>query len=228
MSDYTTRLELTDAEMLAIDGLVPRIQPEVEKAKARLALTQQIEGLNSEQVALLHGLIERAQTAGRLKLCYDSLKYCKACGSQAGYAKYKSGRNKGRDNHKKPLMMAGVDFSDSFIRFAGYTSLGCCTTCWNLIKPELVKRLADVKAEIPESITGTPSRFKWFKNRHCTRCDWTGSEHEMKQLPAVMGGWYPGRCPNCSAENRWLGESLIKDAKGFTLVEVAAASAGAQ
>jgi hypothetical protein len=216
----TTKIELTDDELLALVGLPERFQSAIDVAKQRKALGAEIADLTEKQIALIHSIITFATKQGRLRFCRKPLRHCEVCNQRAGYARYKSGRNKGQENINKPLSFGGIDLSDDFVSWVGHASLGCCYECWDAIKPALVPRLLEIQAEIPQVITGTEPRWKWHANRECKKCGWQGHDGEMTRRPAMMGGGtYPAGCPKCGTETAWFGPDNVPRRDGFTLTE---------
>jgi len=115
--------------------------------------------------------------------------------------------------------MAGVELADRFLRIQGRASLGCCREFWDKVRPKLAARLADVKAEIAEGITGYPPRWKRFRRYKCDQCGWAGHEGQLLKLPALFSGEYAGECPGCHAKNRPLYSNVVKIVTGaFELV----------
>lgn len=215
-------VDLTDEEIVLLDGKCgEKAQAEVNAAKLRLAAVAAFVGLDAKYAGFIADAVSLAKTDGRLGVRWEYGTWCRLCKRSAGYAKYKqSGRyhKKGDENRKKPLTMPLIDLRVSFVTIKGHVSMGCCDQCWAIIKPELKKALASVQAQMPESLTGEPPKWRRFDNRQCRRCGWKGHEGQMMRLPTLMGdGHYFGGCPNCDAENVFLGRPLIEAAEGFTI-----------
>lgn len=224
MGIETTTVYLTDQELALLDGHCNEgVQTEVDKAKARLKTAELLGNVPDNLIPFVSRIIEEARATGRLILSRRSLHYCNVCGKSAGYAKYKrTGRyhRKGEPNYDKPLSLWGVELADRFVRIGGRATLGCCGSCWNKVKPFLADALRDIRAEIPEAITGYPPRWVRYDNRKCSKCGWEGHEGEMGRLPVMMGrGTYPGECPQCHAQNLPMGHTIIKVQDGFQVVE---------
>ncbi len=214
---------LTDDELVVLDGKCgEELQQEVDKAKKRIAARSEFPELLNEESAFIASLVAEANQYGRLIFSRESIRTCKICGKNGGCAvRTRNGRHhrKGDKNYDKPLYLAGLEFAYRFVTMKGYPSLGCCVDCWNKIKPFAAKSLAEVKAVIPEAITGFPPRFTYQSNMRCLSCGWEGHEGQMIHEPTIMGnGTYPARCPKCNALNS-LFSLQVKTTDGFTLEE---------
>jgi hypothetical protein len=82
----------------------------------------------------------------------------------------------------------------------------------------VVKQLKDVVAEVPKSLTGHDPKWLRKRNQKCIQCKWEGHEGQLKPLPALMGGYYPGECPSCGAKNLLFGRDNIESAEGYAIV----------
>ena len=216
-------VRLDDDELLLLDGRCRDVvQATVDIVKSRLAMTQEFE-CRPEIAQLAVEAVAAAKEDGHLAFLYERISHCKVCSKSAGYGKYKRSsqyRRAGETNHAKPLYMSGIELRHSFIKFQGTVRLGCCCACFDEAQPHLARALEGVAAQIPEKITGQPPKFLRYDNRHCTDCGWDGHDGALLPLPSIMGGTYPGKCPNCGTENRLLGKILIEKSPGFTLVEM--------
>lgn len=221
----TYEVDLLDTELLVLDGHCrPEVQALVEAAKRRQEAVARIVRLSPARSALIADIAEYARVHGSIRHIREDIRYCPVCKRSEGYYQY--GRTtryhrKGDVDHNSPRRFTGWDFSDNFVRVQGHVSLGCCDQCYDAIKQALVAELADVQAQVPESITGHPP--KWLKAFHqtCGNCGWTGHEYELELLPRMIGsGYYHGRCPrpNCGAE-KGLFDRAIKTEKTFSVVE---------
>jgi hypothetical protein len=223
----TTLWNLTDEEVACLDGRCsPKTQGEVDKAKARMAARASMPQLTHEGAALVSDVVMLAKTEGQVIFMFRQVRSCRVCGKSAGYAKYKrSGRwhRKGDDDTDKPLTMLGVELASRSVNMHGSVHVGCCEPCFRSLQGELIKALEPIRAEIASAITGHASRFKRYQRRHCTSCGWRGHEGQLEKLPTLMGdGYYPGKCPVCGYENKFLGENKIKMSDGFEIIEVEA------
>lgn len=221
----TSRVDLSDAELLLLDGRCSeKAQAEVDAAKRRAALSASLgPAVFDADARLVQEIVDEAVKNGQLAFYHKSCDHCSTCGKSAGYAKHKrSGRyhRKGQDNYKKPLSLPGIELADRFITIKGHITVGCCRECWDRVKPLVVAAIADVRAEIPEAITGQPPRFKKYDRRKCGKCGWEGHDGQLGMLPALMGGQYPGKCPGCGAENLPFGRIVIESVPGFDVVPV--------
>jgi hypothetical protein len=116
--------------------------------------------------------------------------------------------------------MSGVDLHDSFVIMSGHASIGGCLECVQACLPTLRQLLSDVAAELPKELRNEVSALhKRHRNKKCSACGWAGHEGQMGDMPAIMGGSYKGKCPQCGAENLPLGRTIIETVDGFTVVE---------
>lgn len=218
------KLDLTDDEIVALDGKCrPKVQAEVDAARARLATVADVEGLELHYTHFIAKVVQSANETGRVTFSPRRLQYCNVCCRSGGYAKYKrSSRShrKGDSDHSRPLTMSGVDFNAGFVVIEGYASLGCCSKCLDRVKPILVEKLKGLRAEVPSALTGEPARFKRYGRRRCTKCKWRGHEGQLEMLTSMMGGYYPGKCPSCGASNLFFGATLIRPEEGFDVVPI--------
>lgn len=222
MSDALYSVKLTLPEIIYLDGHCrAEIQQVVDMAKTAQTIS---DGgvLSEKEASMVAELVAVATTKGRLTWRQRAIKNCPCCGRNDGY--YAVARNtrykvKGRPDYDKPKLFTGYDLDSGFIHIQGHISKGCCGSCFPRIAPVLLQRLDGVRTELPQELTGRPSRFKRYGRMQCTVCQWEGHEGELLPLPALMGGNYPGKCPSCGAENRLLGATNVKTVDGFTIVE---------
>lgn len=215
-----TKIELPDEAIILLDGKFgPEIQSIVNIVKERLAIPYS--ELSEEEKKFLIDVKREAINSGKLIYQGKRIRYCDVCGKNAEYAKYpRSGRNhrKGETDWSKQLLFNGIELAERFITMSGYASLGCCELCFNKLLPLLKEFLKTIKAELPDILAG-PIKYKFNQNKKCNKCGWTGHEEQMIKLTAIMGGQYPGECPNCHEGNRFLGKTIIEDDKGYTITE---------
>lgn len=212
----TAEIKLTDDEILLLDGKgTPETQRAVEAAKFRKTLG----GMSDGKKKIISKILEVAATERKLTYCHTSARYCSGCGKTAGYVKYKSGRNKGTSNWNKPLSFSGIEFNRGFVSVQNHISAGGCNDCVREILPYVKEAVKDMAVELPECLRG-PVTYTRFRNRKCLECGWTGHEGELRQLPALFEGRYAGGCPNCPAENRFMGRMVIDFADGHSIIPV--------
>ena len=208
--------------MLVLDGKASdEVQKEIDEVKSKIAHLKSIDSDDPEVSNFIAKVLLECEENGQLVHYHISLRSCDICNKRAGYAKHKRrGRyhNKGDDNHKRPLSFGGIELAKRFVTMQGHARLGCCSGCMSKIKEPLSIRLRDVKAEIPESLTGFPPKWKKWDRMKCKECGWEGHEGQMGQLPAMMGGYYPGQCPKCEAKSLPLGRTMFNHIDGFDLV----------
>ena len=205
----TTSLDLTDREILFLDtfDVSDKTRAAIDAAKIRQSLI--VAGLNERDARLIQKIVSTAREHKKLTYVHDSIRMCFTCGKDAGYAPYKttcrSGR-KGEPNRDKPRYLSAVEFNRGFISMKGILSAGACTNCVDRLRSQILAALEGIECEIPKALSGIDPDKKRVDIRHCKKCDWRGSETEMRKMPALMGGYYPAGCPNCDAVNRPLSE----------------------
>lgn len=219
-----TSYHLTDEQAVLLDGHVDeKNQAQVDAAKFRLQQREKLATVDPKIAGLIADVITEAATNGELGFTYRDLDHCQICDKRESYAVYPRNsrtHNKGDKNYNKPIYIRGVDLKKSFVRVKGYIKLGCCAECWPNVKPVLVAELTDIKAQIPENITGHKPRFLKVRDVVCKKCDWHGHEKQLRKLPALMGGHYEGGCPTCDAENLMFGPELLKRQDTWQVIEV--------
>lgn len=221
----TTSVFLTDEQLLRLDGIDDqKIQQKIDRAKFRLAQNDKLFGIPEKFHDITRRIIEEAVRSGKL-VCYpNSIRHCPVCEKSAGYATYsRSSRyhRKGATNYSKPLKLSGVELAERFISIDGSADVGMCRECWDELQPLITPLIVDIEAEIPEKITGVPPKYKAYDNRKCKQCGWEGHEGQMLPLPAMMGGYYPGQCPECGAKSLPFGPTMFEFMKGRTVVSTA-------
>ena len=217
---FTVRL--TAAELALLDGQCrAEVQADVESAKMALALADS--DLTPGQRKLVAEAVAEATKHGLLVYRGKWITSCSVCGKQGVYARYKSGRNRGRENYDKPLGFNGIELAERFVTMRGHASLGGCDECVSKVRTTLVEALRSVRAELPENLRSTDSpRFKRYASAECTSCGWTGHEGQMTPVRALFEGYYPGGCPKCCAKNEPFGKIIIEtDSSKWVAVEVA-------
>lgn len=221
----TRAVRLTDDELVLLDGRCSdEVQGQIVGAKLRLAARSELSHLTPSQASLVADIVAHAAEQGKLMFCYTEERTCRTCGRNDGYwpvrrtTKYK---RKGKPDTDAPKLHSATDFRVTHVRIKDYCSLGCCDDCLKAIRADLVKRLENVRAELPEALTGHPPKFKAFDRRKCKKCGWTGHEGQMGRLQCWIGeGTYAGKCPTCGAESS-LFNMAFEHVEGREVVEVA-------
>lgn len=210
-------VKLTDEELLLLDG---KCSEKVQTAVDLVKTSKTITGLASpEHAKFVVSVVQEAQTSGKLIFSRSSISYCPVCKTSGSYRLYKSGKNKGRFNYDKPTYIFGVELAYRSVIIRGHVTVGCCSQCWETVKPFVLTALESVKAQMPEALTGHPEKYTRYDKRKCSSCGWEGHEGEMGFLPALMGGNYRGECPKCKVKNEIFGPQKITAAEGFVVVE---------
>ena len=220
MSEAEFSVKLTPNEIVLLDGRCrPDVQSDVDKAKATLALAES--GLSGSEAKMVAELVAVAKAKGRLTFMRCNIRTCPCCGRNDGYLKVSRStryKRKGDTDYDKPIRFSGFDCDAGFVIMDGYISKGFCGACQPRVVPVLLQQLVGIRAELPEGLTGRKPDFLRYDNKECTSCGWTGHEGQMLPVPALMGGHYKGRCPQCNVENRFMGRTIIKTVEGFTVV----------
>jgi hypothetical protein len=227
VSERRTKVALSDAELVLLDGRCSaEAQTEIDAAKRRLAFAAAHADLSAADAGFVADVVNAAIANGRLTYSRAQLLSCSLCERVRTYAKRKRWSRKGAagsPDYDRPIYVPGVDLAQGFVIVQGIARLGCCVDCLTRLRPVLATALADVRAQIPEGITGVPARFVRYGHRHCAECGWDGHEGEMRRERTVLGdGTYPAGCPKCDANNLFLGPTLVAARDGFTVVEAAA------
>ena len=108
---------------------------------------------------------------------------------------------------------------------AGHVSVGACLACVEQATPVLRVELATFPVQLPTALqTDNAPRFKRWDRCRCKKCEWSGHEGQLGRLRTLMNdGDYPGKCPSCGAERRFLGPDPFEKLEGFDVVEGRAA-----
>lgn len=211
--------KLSADEMLLLDGRCrPEVQTVVESARRAISLRSM--GLPDGLAKMASAIVDVALTDGRLIYSPTRIRYCPCCGRSDGYwpvARSTRYKTKGRPDYDKPKTFPARELQRRFVVIQHSIYAGFCDRCEPQMLPVLRTLLAEVKAEIPEALSGRPSAWIWQRNRHCKQCGWTGHEGEMKRSRALMGdGTFPSGCPSCGAGGMF--SSVVEIADGHTLV----------
>jgi len=214
---------LTEDELVSIRGLVK--SERAVNLIEELVRIRELQSGDSSADRFIAGIVELAQRTGKLGYNRRRLSDCPVCGKQKTYARYERtslNHDKGDLNYDKPIYLQGVDVKDSFIRMEGYGKYMCCANCFGELKPKLVERLNDVKAELPESLMGEPPRWKKTEWAKCQKCEWEGWRTELGKLPTMFGrGDYYGKCPQCGAKEQPFGKVFDYNYDRWTVLEKA-------
>lgn len=221
----TTQIKLTDNELILLDGKVnDEAQKIIEIAKTRISYTDAFSSIPEPQRTFASNIILEAKENGELTFYWNPIRFCSICGKSAGYAKYtRSGRyhRKGDPNRDRPLNLSGVELAKRFVRVQGYSSLGSCRECWEIVAPLVKSWLSTFPVQLPPQLIASPTQPLYTKqsNMKCSKCNWEGHQGEMGKLRTLMGdGWYAGKCPSCGVENT-LFSDVIKPTEGYVLTE---------
>jgi hypothetical protein len=191
----TRYLSLTEDEVLALDQKCrPEIQKEVELVKtARATATAFDEHLPQHLKDCLGRIVSYAIVNKVLK--HDGCRWtsysCTSCKFRPKDILYKSGPRKGQykesGNHNLHYI------AGEYI----------CGDCYSVARKELPAKLQNVEADV--LFEGVQRRFVWDYYVTCKSCKHKCTYHQMLPMQAIMGGYYPGKCPNSQCN----GESII-------------------
>lgn len=213
---------LTDEQLLHLDGVCDDdVQQKVDAARNRIEAAKGKD--NAELWHLIADMKTHAEANMKLDCTYKRGRKCRICGTGGGYWPYtRSSRchRRGDPNFDRPKLIEGVDFDTSFVTIKDSIRLGCCRECFEKHRETIVDALKDVRAELPERLTGKLPRYRQYKNRKCTKCGWEGHEGEMGRVLALIGsGTVPAKCPKCKVVKGIFGRE-IDIADGYTLVDM--------
>lgn len=224
MAEKRTYVYLTDEELCLLDGRVgAETQRHVDMAVAIVGSVSRYPHLSPGEAKLVGSVVAHARAAGSVRRWVERIHSCPVCGKNPGCVRFKSGPRRGKEDPSRRITFQGVEYSTARLSMQGRVNIGACLECVEKVEPTIVAALRGVEAEVPDVLraTGEPVR-KCYSNRSCSACGWHGHEGEMRQLPAMLGGWHPGGCPECPAVNSAFGRTIIVPADGFTVAEVAA------
>lgn len=216
-------VKLSSDELLRLDGAASAdVQAAIDLVKHARILAARF-NIDEQQGIFLASAVQEGQRTGRLGFDHAQVRWCRLCGAGGGYAKHaRSGRyhRKGEDDTSKPILLSGVDLARGFVNVIGWPAIGCCSPCWVGLRPLLVELIEPLPIEVHPKITGHAARWKRWDHMRC-KCGWEGHEGEMGRLPTLMGdGHYPGKCPQCGAENVFLARMIERRGDGFSMIPV--------
>lgn len=214
---------LTDEQMVLLDGKCSKeMQKDVDAAKNRLAEQAKRPDVPPNIAAFVADVVAEATNRGKLICRPTRIRTCPVCKRSDGYYIYTRSskcHRKGDNNLDSPKTFGAVELAERFIGIKDHVTLGCCDACFKQAKPILQDALKDIKAQISEGIMGYPPKWQWARKMKCTKCNWEGNEAQMGDIPAIFGGYYRGKCPQCETKNLPLGPTIIEHTVGFDLIE---------
>jgi len=191
----TRYLSLTEDEVLVLDQKCrPEIQKEVELVKtARATAVGFGDHIPQHLKDCLGRIVSYAITNKVLKHdgCKCVIFSCTSCKVCPGKIYYKSGPRKGQFK----------DWNKHYLHHIAGEHL--CGDCYSVAKQELPAKLQNVEADI--LFDGVQRRFVWDYYVTCKTCKHKCTYYQMLPMQAIMGGYYPGKCPNSQCN----GESII-------------------
>lgn len=191
-------ISLTEDEILHLDGFVRKeIQDKIDEIK--LSHFLEIAELSKEEAKFIAATIKEAELNGKLICRFTRIHRCPVTGKGGEYSTHKRTsryHRKGDIDYRKPICITGVELAERSIYIQDRVILGCCVEFWETIKPKLSKYLKNVKAEIPEEITGYPSHWRKFYKMECKECGWKGNEGQILRVKEC-GLLNSYQCPSC-------------------------------
>ena len=126
-----------------------------------------------------------------------------------------------RKRKEREYPVSSVDFAERLIVITGNVCVGACRKCVDEALPVLRAELAAFPVQLPTALqTDNAPRFKRWDRCRCKKCEWSGHEGQLGRLRTLMNdGDYPGKCPSCGAERRFLGPDPFEKLEGFDVVE---------
>jgi hypothetical protein len=202
---YKVELTLEELRSLKYGERQRKISPEIQ---AVLDLAEQ-EASYGFDFPYTNEVIAKAVRDGRLEVRSIRMSFCTHCKKSGGYLKYKSGRNKGRSNYKKPTYLYGYKINPGFVtvQFSG----DICSECeqQNNVFGNARKYILDY--ELPVELVGSDweskTKFKRDPIEICFSCKKEMQESKMGSMPALISGYFKAICPHCGATAAFLGAS---------------------
>lgn len=211
-----TSVVLADCDLARlIDSEDADVKAEASAAAARLAAPTRWPSVPSHVAALIADVVAEAQKQGRLIWRNVNVSRCRYCGAQSEWKKPP------RKKREVEYKVSAVEFAQRFVVITGYVSVGGCRTCVDTALPILREELSGFAVELPKllHIDGAPVHRRWDLVR-CKKCEWSGHEGQLGKLRTLMNdGEYPGTCPSCGAERRFLGPDPFERGDGFAIAQ---------
>jgi hypothetical protein len=157
----------------------------------------------------INEIIAASVKTGRFAVEYTRMSYCPHCKELGSYLKYKSGRNKGRLNYKKPTYLSGYLVNPGFVRFG--LSGDICKGCeqkydvFNNVRKYILDN--DLPVELVGRDFAATSKFNRDPISVCFKCKEEMQESKMGSSPALLSGQYKSTCPHCGAKAEVFGLS---------------------
>lgn len=210
-----TSVTLSDIDLAALVGSADlEVRSEALQAAARLAAPTRWPGIPDHVAALIADVISEASKSGRLIQRGVAVSHCRYCGALSEWKKPP------RKRKEREYPVHGVEFADRFLIIRNHISVGACHACVDQALPTLRAELAEFPVQLPVSLRldGAPIYRRWDLCR-CKQCKWSGHEGQLGKLRTLMNdGDYPGKCPSCGAERRFLGTDPLERLDGFVVV----------
>lgn len=215
MSALKTSVSLSDSDLAVLVGSGDAdVRAAADAARARLAAPSTWPTVPPHVAALVADVIAEAQKNGRLIYRGVSVSSCRYCGVRSEF------KVPPRKRKEREYPVHGVEFADRLVIISRHISVGACRVCVDQAMPVLREELSGFAVQLPSAlqIEGAPVHRRWDRCR-CKECGWSGHEGQLGKLRTLMGdGDYPGKCPSCGAERRFLGPNPFEQVEGFEVV----------
>ncbi len=211
-----TSVSLSDHDLAALIGSADEdVRVEAEAARDRLAAPSRWTSVAPHVAALIADVTTEARKEGRLIYRGVSASLCRYCGARSEW------KVPPRKRKEREYPVPSVDFADHLIVITGHVSVGACRKCVDEALPVLRAELATFPVQLPTALqSDNAPRFKRWDRCRCKKCEWSGHEGQLGKLPTLMrDGHYPGKCPSCGAERRFLADPF-ESMPGFDVVAV--------
>jgi hypothetical protein len=211
-----TSVTLSDADLATlVSSQDDDVRNAALAAADRLSAPARYAELPAHVAALVADVLAEARKEGRLIYRGVAVSSCRYCGARSEWKKPP------RKKREIEYPVSGVEFADRFIVISRHISVGACRVCVDQAMPVLRAELAGKPVQLPSALhVGDAPVFRRWDRCGCKNCKWIGHEGQLGKLRTLMGdGDYPGKCPSCGAERRFMGPNPFERLDGFDVVE---------
>ena len=218
--------------LLQNNGLSEEVKAVIKVAKMERRLCKEY-NIPANIASMVGKIIRTAISEGKLSYVPVRVSTCPCCCRNEGYHPHERDKytksfgsrflttRKGDPNYNKPRLFTCYDLGRGCVTISHIVFTGYCEKCAPIVETVLMSELAELDYEHPPGWPILTNRFKRYGRSRCKQCKWEGGENEMLQLIPLSGsGTYPGGCPRCGAESRFLGPTVFESAPGFVLVPI--------
>jgi len=197
----TTNVSLKYEELLLLDGKVSHgVQEIINKKKYEKSI--------GFELPLMNEIISKSLTSGQFNYRIDRMRSCSYCDKKYDYETYsRSSRRhyKGQKNMDKPLYYRGYQFNTGCLIFTNTADI--CMDCEK--KYDIVNRIEKhiLENDLKIQLVNNKDKTMYVKDdmQICWKCGYPIYKSEFEDLPAMMGGYYKGKCPHCGFEEKLFG-----------------------